>query len=71
MVVLVDAKYFGKMLHTARRCQNVKANDLAKKFRVSVRQWRRYEHGREPIPENIVISLFQQGICMIQCKCRG
>lgn len=71
MVVLVDAKYFGNMLRVSRRRQSIKTNDLAKKFRISVRQWRRYENGQDPIPENILMSLFQQGMCMIQCKCCG
>lgn len=68
MVVLVDAKYFGKILRCTRKNQNMKTKDLAKMFHISVRQWHRYECGKEPIPENILITLFTRGFCMLRCK---
>ena len=67
MVVLVDARYFGTMLRAARRHQNIRACDIAQMFRVSVKQWRKYEHGTEPIPENVLMALFHRGFCMLQC----
>ena len=69
MLVMIDARYFGTMLRAARKRQNIKAHDLAKMFHISVRQWRRYERGVEAIPENILMSLFHRGMCMLQCKC--
>ena len=68
MVVLVDAKYFGSFLRTARRNQHISVNNAAKMFRMSEKQWRRYERGIEPIPENILMALFHRGFCMLQCK---
>ncbi|MBO4700611.1 MAG: hypothetical protein J5620_02565 [Alphaproteobacteria bacterium] len=46
----------------------MKTKDLAKMFRISVRQWHRYERGKEPIPENILMAIFHRGFCMLQCK---
>ena len=68
MVVLVDAKYFGNVLRFARKHQCVKVNDVARMFHISVKQWRKYERGIEPIPENILMALFHRGFCMLQCK---
>ena len=69
MLVMVDARYFGTMLRAARKRQHIKTNDLARMFHISVHQWRKYERGVEPIPENILMSLFHRGMCMLQCKC--
>ena len=68
MVVLVDAKYFGNILRCARKHQNMKTKDLAKMFHISVRKWHRYERGKEPIPENILMAIFHRGFCMLKCK---
>ncbi len=68
MVLLIDAKYFGTMLQAARRNQGIKANDMAQMLKISVRQLHHYERGTEPIPENILMSLFYNGLCLLRCK---
>ena len=68
MVVLIDAKYYGAILHRSRQAQNIKACDAAKMFRISLRELRRYEHGKDPIPENILMALCTRGFCMLRCK---
>lgn len=69
MTVLVDAKYFGNMLRSARKHNNMNINDAANMFnKTSIKQFRRYERGPEPIPENILQSLFYHGFCLLRCK---
>ncbi|MBP5485521.1 MAG: hypothetical protein J6Y07_02330 [Alphaproteobacteria bacterium] len=71
MVVLVDTRYYGEILHRARKNQKIKARDAAKVFRVSERQLRRYEHGLDPVPEHILLCLFNRGFCMLRCQRDG
>ena len=68
MVVLVDAKYFGNLLKYTRKHQNIKTHEAAKMFHISVKQWRRYERGVELIPENVLMSLFHRGFCLLKCQ---
>lgn len=68
MVVLVDAKYYGAMLRRARQQQNIKRRDAAKIFRVSLREFGRYERGQVPIPEDVLMRLFYRGFCMFKCQ---
>ena len=68
MVTLVDTKYYSAILRRARREQHLNMTDAAKMFRISRKEYRRYEHGKEPIPENILMCLFRHGFCMLKCK---
>lgn len=68
MVVLVDSKYMGSLLHFARQHNNIKANDMARMFGTSVHQIHKYEGGSEIIPENILMSVFYHGLCLMRCK---
>ncbi len=68
MVVLIDTKYYGAILHRARQEQNVKRRDAAKIFRISLKELRRYERGLDPIPEHILMCLFHRGFCMLKCQ---
>lgn len=68
MVVLVDSKYFGSLLRLARKHNSIKTNDMARLFGTSARQIRKYENGTEIIPENILMSVFYHGLCLMRCK---
>ena len=68
MVVLVGAKYFGSLLHCARKHNGINTNDIARMFGTSARQMRKYERGIEIIPENILLSVFYHGLCLMRCK---
>lgn len=68
MTVLIDAKYFGAMMRSARRHQGLGANDTAKILGISLKQLHRYEHGTEPIPESILDSVFYHGFCLMRCR---
>ena len=68
MVVLVDAKYFGRFLRDARRKQNIRANDAARILKISLKELHCYEGGKEPIPEHVLQSLFHHGYCLLNCR---
>ena len=68
MVVLIDARHFGDALRNARRHQNINTADAAKFFNISRRQYRRYERGLDPIPENIFLCMFHRGFCMLKLQ---
>ena len=59
MVTLVDTKYYSAILRRARREQHLNMTDVAKMFRISRKEYRRYEHGKEPIP-----GMFQPLPCL-------
>lgn len=68
MVVLIDAKYYGAILRRARRNKRINTADAAKIFRISTKEYRRYERGVDPIPEHVLMCLFHRGFCMLQCN---
>jgi len=68
MVVLVDSKYVGSLLRLARKHNGIKTNDMARMFGTSAQQIRKYERGVEIVPENILMSVFYHGLCLMRCK---
>lgn len=68
MVVLIDARHFGDALRNARRHQNLNIADAARFFNIPARQYRRYERGLDPIPENILMCMFHRGFCMLKLQ---
>jgi len=68
MVVLVDSKYFGNALRNARRHQHLNIANTARFFNMPARQYRRYERGLDPIPENVLLCLFHRGFCMLKLQ---
>ncbi len=68
MVTLVDSKYFGRTLRSARRHNCLSADEVAKMFGISARQLHKYEQGKEVIPDNILQSIFYHGFCLLRCR---
>ena len=68
MVILIDTKYFARELHKARRSLRLNAAEVAQIFKIPPRKYRRYESGKEPIPETILHSLFCNGFCLMRCR---
>ncbi len=70
-MVLVDAKYYGYILRTARRRLRIRAKEMAKMLKVSVTDLRRYELGVSVVPENVMLHLMQAGVSLIAFKKQG
>ena len=68
MVTLVDSTYFGRALRSARRHNCLSSDDVARMFSIPVRQWHKYEQGKEIIPSNVLQSIFYHGFCLLRCR---
>ena len=69
-VVLIDARYFGQILHDARCQVRVRRPDLAKMLKIPSHDLRKYEKGTAPIPDSIMYRLVSNGILAL-CVRRG
>ena len=69
-VVLIDARYFGQILHDARCQVRVRKSALAQMLKITSRELRKYEKGSVPIPESIMHRLLSNGILTL-CVRRG
>ncbi len=67
-MVLVDAKYYGHVLKTARRRLRLRTIEMAKMLKLSAVDLRRYERGVDVIPENVILRLIQAGMSLISLK---
>jgi len=69
-VILVDTKYFGVFLKSARKTLGIKRQQGARMFGISPRQMSKIENGKLLIPEPMLEKIICNGMAMILCKRR-
>lgn len=67
-MILVDAKYYGKQMRTARKFLQINANDAAQIFKIPKNKYKRYEFGREIFPESILLKIMIAAFSMLTFK---
>ena len=69
-IILVDAKYIGHFLKSARIGLHMGLTECSGMFGISVRELRKIEKGHVLIPEEIMNKIMINGLTMIMCKRR-
>ncbi len=70
-MILVDAKYYGHIMKTARRQLRLRTTEVAKMLKISVNDLRRYESGKAVFPESVMMRIMQAGMSLIAFKKQG
>ena len=68
MPTLVDAKYFGQKLRTARHTLRIPLRDMRQLLRVTTQQLHRYENGRDIMPDDMLNRIFTHGVMAMRLK---
>ncbi len=67
-MILVDNKYFSRMITAARQGAHLTRNDLAQMLGITSAEMGRYERGKEIIPQNILNKIFYHSFILMAAR---
>lgn len=70
MTVLVDARNHGIALHAAQKATQISTAEIIKILRITKSDWGRYRRGTLPIPQEVLIRLFDAGLSLLSFRYR-
>ncbi len=70
MTLLVDAHTYGRALRAAKIRGNLGYRDIENVLHISKRQFHRYCQGRELIPDDLLIKIFDAGLSFLSFRYR-
>lgn len=68
MTLLVDAKYFGHTMRSARRALHLKKDHVAKILNITCSQYSDYERGKQLMPDVILQKILTHSFISIHTR---
>ncbi len=66
--ILIDARYFGRMLKNGRRANHMTRTDCAKMLKIPKDDLRCYERGTKIISESVLSRLVLYGLTLLKAR---